>query len=196
MSEPTITRRESRHEATKREILDAAWALARERGLTGWSLRELATIVGMRPPSLYVYFASKNDLYDALFREGYDQLRAVVDATPRPREPLPLLRRAARTFVEFCVQDPPRFQLLFLRTIPGFEPSPGSYSVALDVLGSTREVLAQAGADRPDDLDLWTALVTGLAAQQISNDPGGDRWLRLVDDAMTMFAHQVRVRPA
>jgi AcrR family transcriptional regulator len=192
MSEPKVTRRGSRHEATKREILDAAWDLARERGLTGWSLRELATIVGMRPPSLYVYFASKNDVYDAMFREGYDQLRALVDATPRPQEPAELLRLAARTYVEFCVQDPPRFQLLFLRTIPGFEPSPSSYSVALDVLESTRQVLAQAGADRPQDLDLWTALATGLAAQQISNDPGGDRWLGLVDDAMTMFARRIR----
>jgi hypothetical protein len=36
-------------------------------------------------------------------------------------------------------------------------------------------------------LDLWTALIAGLVDQQISNDPGGDRWIRLIDDVVTMF---------
>ncbi|GEM_PF-6857394 len=38
---------------------------------------------------------------------------------------------------------------------------------------------------------LWTALVAGLAAQQTSNDPGGDRWLRLIDEAAGMYADHV-----
>ena len=29
--------------------------------------------------------------------------------------------------------------------------------------------------------------MTGLVDQQISNDPGGDRWTRLVDDVVRMF---------
>jgi hypothetical protein len=29
--------------------------------------------------------------------------------------------------------------------------------------------------------------MTGLVDQQISNDPGGDRWIRLIDDAVVMF---------
>ena len=39
----------------------------------------------------------------------------------------------------------------------------------------------------PEQVDLWTALVTGLASQQVSNDPGGDRWRRLLDPAVGMF---------
>ena len=33
-----------------------------------------------------------------------------------------------RLFVEFCTSDPVRYQLLFQRTIPDFEPSPESYA--------------------------------------------------------------------
>lgn len=34
--------------------------------------------------------------------------------------------------------------------------------------------------------------MTGLVDQQISNDPGGDRWTRLIDDVVAMFlAHCV-----
>jgi hypothetical protein len=29
--------------------------------------------------------------------------------------------------------------------------------------------------------------MTGLVDQQISNDPGGDRWIRLIDDVVVMF---------
>jgi hypothetical protein len=48
-------------------------------------------------------------------------------------------------------------------------------------------VLAAAGADQPEQADVWTALVSGLVAQQVSNDPGGDRWRRLIDPAVDMF---------
>ena len=77
---------------------------------------------------------------------------------------------------------------MFLRTVPGFTPSPSSYALALEILRLTREVLDAAGAGSQADLDLWTALVTGLATQQISNDPGGRRWRRLTDDAVAMYA--------
>jgi len=36
-------------------------------------------------------------------------------------------------------------------------------------------------------VDMWTALVTGLVDQQVSNDPGGDRWSRLIEESMEMF---------
>ncbi len=56
---PNTDRRTRRREATRQEIVDAAWTLAREQGLAGLSLRELARQVGMRAPSLYSYFPSK-----------------------------------------------------------------------------------------------------------------------------------------
>lgn len=180
-------RRARRHEATRQEILDAAWTLARERGLTGWSLREVATTVGMRAPSLYVYFDSKDAIYDAMFAQGYEQLLARVEAASTHGGPADLLRRSARLFFDFCVEDPARFQLLFLRVIPGFAPTPASYALAEQALERLRQALAEAGFTDDASVDLWTAIVTGLATQQISNDPGGDRWARLVDQAADMY---------
>jgi AcrR family transcriptional regulator len=179
-----VVPRTARREASLRRILDAAWELSRERGLTGWTLRDLGTAVGMRAPSLYVYFDSKNALYDALFADGYRRLLDRVAEVHRPDDPRETLRLAAHLYVDFCVQDPARTQLLFLRTIPGFEPSPESYALAQQVLDRLAEALAAAGAPDPADLDLWTAVLTGLATQQTSNDPGGDRWSRLVDTAV------------
>jgi hypothetical protein len=39
---------------------------------------------------------------------------------------------------------------------------------------------------------MFRALITGLVSLQVANDPGGDRWIRLQDDALDMFfAHHV-----
>lgn len=170
-----------------RRILDAAWVLAAERGLTGWTLRDLGAAVGMRAPSLYVYVESKHALYDALFADGYRRLLERLETTPRPDDPHEMVHLMARTFVGFCVEDDARCHLLFLRTIPGFEPTAESYALARRVLAEGAAVLASAGVTDPRDVDLWTATLSGLATQQLSNDPGGDRWTRLVDTAVDRF---------
>src|SRR6476620_4492208 len=110
--------RGDRHLAVRREIIEAAWRLARERGLAGWALRDVADAVGMRAPSLYVYFDSKHAMYDAMFADGYTALLAragTVQAAAERRgaAPVDLVRASARMFVDFCVEDPARLQLLF-----------------------------------------------------------------------------------
>jgi AcrR family transcriptional regulator len=174
----------ARREATLRRITEAAWALSRERGLSGWTLRDLGAAVGMRAPSLYGYVESKNALYDLLFADGYRSLLARVATADRTGSPRTQLRVAAHLFVRFCVEDPARCQLLFLRTIPGFEPSTDSYALAEETLAALAGALRAADVTAPADLDLWTAVLTGLATQQFTNDPGGDRWTRLVDTAV------------
>ena len=98
-------------------------------------------------------------------------------------------RSSARRFVEFCTADVPRYQLLFQHTIPGFVPSPDAYTPAVRALDGARAVLTRNGFTDPRQLDMWTALMNGLVDQQISNDLGGDRWVRLIDDFVTMFAN-------
>ena len=113
-------------------------------------------------------------------------------------DPRELLVVGVRRFVAFCTSEPARYQLLFQRTIPGFEPSPESYAPAVRALEATRERLAANGVREPRHVDMWTALVTGLVDQQISNDPGGARWIDLVDESVDMFLNhcQHQTRPA
>ena len=185
---PAATPRQRRREALTEEILDAAWELCREHGLSSLSLRELASRVGMRAPSLYSYFDSKDAIYDAMFRQGQQQLgermQPYDEATFVDRT---VVKEAMRTWFRFCTEDPVRYQLLFQRTLPGFEPSEQSYALAVEQLDLAGRRLAQAGVTEPAHLDMWTAVFTGLTSQQISNDPGGDRWERLVDETVDMI---------
>jgi AcrR family transcriptional regulator len=191
---PTRDRRAERREATRAEILEAAQELMREHGVAGLSLRDLGQKVGMRAQSLYSYFDSKEAIYDALFAEGFRQYLDLRRAVPSTGDPRADFRAVCRLFLDFCLEDPARYQLLFQRTIPGFTPSPESYAPSVEGLELTRQLLVDAGADDPADLDLFTALTTGLIDQQISNDPGGDRWYRLLDDALDMFFAYVDAR--
>jgi len=184
-------RRAERREATVAEILEAAWELARSQGLAGISLRELAQKIGMRPPSLYWYFDSKNAIYDAMFAQGNRQLLAGMAELDWPEDARGILRLSARKFVEFSTENGERYQLLFQRTIPGFEPSPEAYALAMQVVNQMRARLAAAGVTDPRAFDVWTALVSGIAAQQIANEPGGDRWVRLIDEIVDAYADRL-----
>lgn len=189
-----IDRRSVRRQATIDEILAAAWRHASVNGLAGLSLRQLAHEVGMQPQSLYSYFESKNAIYDAMFAQGCREFAEGQRSWDLVGDLRADLTTICRYFIDFCVQNPARYQLLFQRTIPGFEPSPESFAISEESLAAVQEHLAALGIDRSEDIDLFTAVGTGLAAQQISNDPGGERWLRLVATSMDMFIAHVANR--
>lgn len=184
-------RRRARHAATRQEILDAAWATVRAEGLTALTMRGLARDVGMEPQSLYTYFRSKHDVYDAMFAEANRELLDRLQRTEWPDDPRDLLVRVAEVMFTFDAEDAARSHLLFQRTIPDFEPSAEAYGVAEEVFAYCGGHLARAGVTDAADMDLFTALVAGLGMQQQANDPGGERWHRLLDRAIDMYVREV-----
>ena len=81
-------RRTRRGAKTAERILDAAEALFAERGYAGTTLRDVAAAVGVRNPSLYNHFESKDALYAAVLERGirpiFDTLTDWVDAPDGP----------------------------------------------------------------------------------------------------------------
>jgi AcrR family transcriptional regulator len=186
---PNVNRKALRRERSRREILDAAWQVARDRGLTALTLRDVADRVGMRAPSLYSHFDSKHAIYDAMYGEAW---ATYEEATGSARTALTDDMRAAahlivRGFFDFAVADPVRYQLMNQRTIPGFEPSPESYAPAVRVLEAAYAVAAERGVTDADDVAILIALMTGLVDQQLANDPGGDRFSHLLPRAVDMW---------
>jgi AcrR family transcriptional regulator len=179
--------RSRRRQQTRDEILDAAWELARRDGIAAISLRELAANVGMRAPSLYTYFASKNDLYDAMYARGMQEFAMELEQATGGRTPLVALQRRATTFVRVAAADSLRYELLFQRPVPGFAPSQPSLDFALRHFATTREIARAAGLRSQEAFDLFVATTRGLVEMQISNEPGGDRWVKLVPRAVAMM---------
>jgi AcrR family transcriptional regulator len=170
--------------------------LVDQEGLAGLSLRDLARQAGITTPTVYAYFDSKNAIYDAMFGQAAAQFAETMAEPYDCDDPRDLLVAAVRRFFEFCTCDLARYQLLFQRTLPGFEPSAESYAPAVRALDGARRWLALNGITETRHIDMWTALVTGLVNQQVANDLGGDRWTRLLDESMTMFLDHCQSTPS
>ncbi|WP_165922453.1 TetR/AcrR family transcriptional regulator [Pseudonocardia endophytica] len=176
---------------TRAAILDAAWEVARADGIAGLTLRAVADRVGMRAPSLYSHFASKLDIYDAMFGQAWQAYDEELAALELPDEPREVLRALARTFVDFALADLPRYQLMDQRVIADFTPSPENYAPAVRVLERFRSAYARiVGEVRDDDVDLFIVMLSGLIGTQWSNDPGGTRYVRQVDRLVDMLADE------
>ena len=178
---------ESRRAATRATIIETAWEIARTQGWGRVGVREIAARLEMAPSSLYGYFAGNDAIYDAMFIAGNHELRSRYGSLDIGNNTRSVLIDSARRFVEFCDEDPARFQLLFQHAIPGWEPSAEAYQSAIDNYEQMRSLMGRIGIADDRSLDLWTALTSGLASQQVANDQGGDRWLRLIESAVDMF---------
>ena len=183
-----------RREVKIASIVDAAWGLARKDGIQVLSLHALAKEVGMRQPSLYAYFDSKNALYDVMFADGNRELLARMDSLELPADSRAALKVLLGAFADFALEDPARNSLLFRRVIPGFEPSPESYALAVDALSRVVAVMTAAGVTDSGDIDCMIAMVAGLIEAQLSNEPGGDRWLRHLDRMVDLLANDANER--
>ncbi len=193
LGETTRDRQAERREATRREILQVAWDVAREHGLAQLTLREVATRVGMRAPSLYTHFPAKHAIYDAMFGQAwaeYEEHAARVTAD-LPDAPRARLLAVAYSFFDFAVADLARYQLMNQRTVPGFEPSAAAFAPSQRVVRAAVDLFAEAGVTDRGDIEIWFCLIGGLIDQQLANDPAGDSRRRLIERAMTMWADSV-----
>lgn len=197
LGKPTTVWQDRRKEAARSAIVAAAWEEAREHGLAALTLRHLAARVGMSAPSLYTHFAAKHAIFDAMFADAWQEVERLQSAIVLPAEPRAALHTVARTFFDFSTADLPRHQLMDSRIIPDFTPTPEAYAPAVRVMAALHRLFASVfGAARDEDVDLFTALVGGLIDAQWANDPGGQRYGRLLDRAVDMFADDMGLPPA
>ena len=94
-----------RGEKTRAAILDHAERIFAQRGFDATTLGEIASAAGIRAPSLYEYFDSKERLYDAMLERACEPLFAILDTyagqaggevDPRPN----LLAKVLKVFRE------------------------------------------------------------------------------------------------
>jgi AcrR family transcriptional regulator len=93
--------RSSRGAATRSAVLDAARAVLVEDGLDRFVLREIAARVGITLGNLQYYFATRDDLLEAVIRGEFDRdLAAFCDEFAAPSTPAAQLGDICRRLVE------------------------------------------------------------------------------------------------
>jgi AcrR family transcriptional regulator len=167
-----MTRAAARRAAVEREILDAAWTVMARDG-AAVSVRAVARSVGLRQQSLTHYFPTKQALLDALFADGFTELKDRLNRLPATPDPVEAVVAVAVAVVDYFLDHPSRYHLMFQRSVPDFAPSDASHNLALGCLTVLTDRLTIAGVTTASDVALVRSLISGLAAEQIANDPGG-----------------------
>jgi AcrR family transcriptional regulator len=192
MTDIEASRTANRRAAAERAILDAAWSVMAREGVAALSVREVARSVGLRQQSLTYYFPTKQALLDALFADGFADLRAVLERLPVGEDLIEGVVAVAEAVVAYCAAHPPRYHLMLQRTVPGFAPTDASHGVALGVLRVLGDRLAVAGITHPGDVALVRGLISGLAAEQIANEPGGHLYVSQTNRGIRMLLASLR----
>jgi AcrR family transcriptional regulator len=149
----------SKGERTAERILDAAEALFAKRGYAGTTLRDVATEVGLRTPSLYNHFESKEALYGAVFeRDLRPVLSALSDHAVPGREGGEPPRKLVETVMRVMAAHPRLPSLIQHETLTGGEhltPTLRSWMVPLFARGGELVEVGPGGSrwDR-DELSL------------------------------------------
>lgn len=99
----------------KEELIEAAMRLLDRSPNSPISLRMVAREAGIAAPSTYAHFESAQALMSEIVRECWRQMGAAMASHPRPdgQRPIERLQQQMVAFVEYAMDRPSRYQLLF-----------------------------------------------------------------------------------
>ena len=178
MTQVISLHRQHKRDVMTARILDTAREIMRTEGVAALSMQELARRLDMRAPSLYNYFSSKTDIYDALFRLGFRLFGEHIAETAREAHSWQdELRLNIEAYMTFALGNPELYQLCFERPVPGFVPSAESLQVSFGILHQSYERAARLLPMMNTDLspqqvaDLIISIMHGMTALHIANEP-------------------------
>ena len=109
-------RRTNYHHGNLRQaLLDAGLELLAERGVDGFTLREVARRAGVSHAAPYHHFSDRGALVGAIVAESFELLgSALGDASAAAgADPLDRLGAMGRAYVDFALDHPQRYRLMF-----------------------------------------------------------------------------------
>jgi AcrR family transcriptional regulator len=102
------------HGHLREALLQAAIQLIAEAGPAGFTLREVARRAGVSHNAPYRHFPEQKDLLAAVAAQGFRELnQAMLDAAKHQRNSVGRLKRAGLAYVEFALDRPEHFTVMF-----------------------------------------------------------------------------------
>ncbi len=101
-------------EETRKNILDAAYGIAKEEGWNGLSMRKIADRIEYTAPIIYEYFSNKEAILSELTGWGFNMLsRALEKAKATSENPREQLKAMWMAYWEFAFTDTEMYQVMF-----------------------------------------------------------------------------------
>ncbi|NJM98235.1 MAG: TetR family transcriptional regulator [Phormidesmis sp. RL_2_1] len=166
-----MTSKKTYHHGDLREaLIAAALIILKTKDAKSLSLREVARQAGVSHTAPYRHFADKSALLAAVAEEGFIEFGQYLQAAVTPDNPLQSLQATGEAYVQYALDYPTHFRLMFSGSPPQCD-SPESLQIAANKTFQTLVEVILAGqalgvmkAGNADELALapW-ALVHGLA---------------------------------
>jgi len=191
---PKAARSQEDIDLIREKILDAALAIISAHGFKYFSMRKLASSLGMSATTIYNYYSSKDELYLMILTRGFDLLyKDLLEIFNARENPLERLKDMVRAYVSFGIKEANYYNIMFTSDAPkyrdyiGTDIEPVAYfekETALRLVDLAAQVIQELAGINPgisqDDprylaIKLWSFL-HGIIA--LSNS----RVLREVDD--------------
>lgn len=155
-------RRQREKEGLRSRILDAARELFAAHGYEAVTMRRIAEAIEYSPTALYVHFKDKDALIRELCLADFDDLAVGLRRIAKEPDPLERLRRIGMAYVEFAIERPNHYRLMFMTPHPeGSHPTEEDKAVragnpeadAYALLVATIEEAIAKGLLRPEMKD-------------------------------------------
>jgi AcrR family transcriptional regulator len=159
--------------ALRGEVLTAAMDLLRETSSEeSVSLRAVAARVGVSVPSIYLHFADKQALLDAVCEEVFEQLhRALKEASADAPDAFEALRQQGMAYVRFALANPEHYRIVMMGSPSGHDPADeiasGAFGHVLDSVTACIGLGVLEGDPVDLALQLWAG-VHGIASLRIA----------------------------
>lgn len=169
-------------EALRGQILSAAKTLLMRHGTAeAVSIRAVADLVGVTPPSIYLHFADKDAMIEAVVADVFTELDERMNAGPADVHPMERLCQQGMAYVRFALESPSHYLLAttHVRTESG-DVDIVLRTAAFTHFRETIEACMAEGVFTPADptpiaIQLWSA-AHGIASLLIAKPylPWGD----------------------
>ncbi len=143
-------------------VLTAAIKVLRDEGPSGLTVRRLAAEIGVSRQVVYTQFGSLGGLIDALYRQGFAELRAAAAALDPSLTGVDWVVANALGYRAYGLARPELYAVMLERPFREFVPSAESRSVAVDAFQPMVDAVASTGRkpgeSRSLALTLWGAI--------------------------------------
>ena len=118
----TKERRDRERSETRQRILDVAREMFAQEGFDAVSMRRIADRIEYSPTAIYLHFKDKEELIQELCENDFYSFSmrfATVNSIEDPQE---RLRAAGQAYVDFALEHPNQYRLMFMTPHPAFDP--------------------------------------------------------------------------
>jgi AcrR family transcriptional regulator len=118
---PKVPRSQEDREIIREKILDEALTLISEHGFTSFSMRKLASRLGLTATTIYNYYSNKDELYMMILTRGFEMLHERFEKiSMAPGSPAQKLKDMVRAYIDFGIHKAHYYNIMFTSDAPKY----------------------------------------------------------------------------